>query len=256
MSKINETLNIVKAGSRSNKYSVLYPVFGNELDIICNATSSPGREISTVEVYVKGRKIQYAGEMADDGTWTMTIYNTPDLLHRRFFLKMIGGIHNFNTPKYINDNGGLDNSDLQGNGISISGDSTSSSGISSILGNVSDSISKINTAYNDIRSTFNSVKKTANSIKQFVNGDFSGAESLLGSTGYGKPWYMQEIIINQLGANSEITATTTLHNCFVTSVGPVEYSDETSDITTTEITFAFSGVSYGNSSEINIIEKY
>jgi len=257
MSKINEILHVIQAGSRANKYQVMYPIFGDEIDIVCHATSSPGREIVPVDVFVKGRKIQYAGESTDEGTWSMTIYNTPDLLHRRFFLKMIGGIHSFNTPGYITDNGGLDASDISGsNSISVEGSARNGGAISGLIGNISSSISKINTAYNDVKNALSSIQKTGNFIKQAINGDFTAVQTLLGSAGYGRPWYMQEIVINQLGENGEITASTTLHNCFVTGVGPIEYSDESAEITTSEITFAYSGISYGNNAEIDVIEKY
>lgn len=259
MSKINEILHVIQAGSRANKYQILYPVFGGEIDIVCHATTLPGREITPVDVFVKGRKIQYAGESTDEGTWSMTIYNTPDLLHRRFFLKMIGGIHSFNTPDYITDNGGLDASDISGsNSISAEGTARARSGgsINGLLGNISSSITKINTAYNDVKNALNSAQKTGNFIKQAINGDFTAVQTLLGSASYGRPWYMQEIIINQLGSDGKITASATLHNCFVTSVGPIEYSDESAEITTSEITFAYSGISYGNNAEINVIEKY
>ena len=45
MSKIQETLNLIQAGARTNKYRILYPVFGNDIDILCNAASLPGRTV-------------------------------------------------------------------------------------------------------------------------------------------------------------------------------------------------------------------
>ena len=257
MGKINDTLALIGAGARTNKFRVLYPVFGDEIDIICNATSSPGRELGTTEVFVKGRKIQLAGEMADEGTWEMTIYNTPDLLHRRFFLKMIAGIHNFQTPDYIIDTGSISNSELNGGtNLSVSGTANTSSGIADALGQISETVSKINTAYNSVKTTIDSISRTAGDIKAAINGDLVSLETLVGSTGYGRPWYMQEIILQQLNSKDQVSADTILHNAFITNVGPIEYADTEGELSTTTITFAYSGISFGNNSELPSIENY
>lgn len=258
MSKINETLRVIKAGARANKYRILYPIFGRDIDIICNATSIPGREINTVDAFVKGRKYQLAGEMSDDGTWEMTIYNTPDLLHRRFFLKMIGGIHNFNTPDYLMDGGSIPKTTLQaGTNFSISGKDESGDSFTGILNNISSSVTAINQAYNDVKYVLNSANRAADSIKRALDGDLNALESLISAAGYSStPWYQQEVLIQQLDHNDEVIATTILNNCFVTSVGPIEYSDETAEISTSTITFAYSGIEYGNYTEIPTIEKY
>ena len=260
MSKIQETLGLIQAGARSNKYRILYPIFSKDIDIICNASSTPGREVSTVDVFVKGRRYQLAGEMSDDGTWEMTIYNTPDLLHRRFFLKMIGGIHNFQTPDYLLDGGSLPYSDLNG-GTNLSVSGSVNTGIGGIAGafleDVSGVVSSINNAYNDIRTTFSAVQRTTDNIKRAINGDWESLESLVVSSGYSAtPWYQQEIIIQQLDNNDEVIATTTLNNAFVTNVGPLEYNDENGEISTSVITFAYSGIEFGSNTEIPSIENY
>lgn len=262
MSKIQETISTIKAGARTNKYRILYPVFGKELDIVCHSATAPGREISTVDVFIKGRKYQLAGEMADEGTWEMTIYNTPDLLHRRFFLKMIGGIHNFNTPDYLQDGGIVPPSKITGGtNLSVHGNDSGSSvfdgDLGDLLSNVSSAVGKINQAYTDIKSTFSAVKRTSNNIKQLINGDWTALETFISDNNYtAKPWYQHDIIIQQLDHNEEVIATSILNNAFVKSVSPIEYSDETQEISKTTITFAYSGIEYGTYSELPSIEKY
>ncbi len=258
MNKINEALRVIKSGARANKYRVLYPVFGKDIDIICNATSVPGRELGTTDVFVKGRKYQLASEMADDGTWEMTIYNTPDLLHRRFFLKMIGGVHNFQTPDYLMDGGSIPKTTLQaGTRFDVAGDANQGDSLSNIFNNIDSAVTSINQAYNDIKYVYNSALKTKESLKKAINGDWNALEALVSGAGYNStPWYQQEIVIQQLDHENRTVATTMLNNCFVTSVGPIEYSDESPEITTSTITFAYSGIEYGSYSEVPVIEKY
>ncbi len=259
MSKINETLALIQGGARTNRYRVLYPVFGNEIDIICSGSSMPGRELSTVEAYVKGRKFLLAAEMADEGSWEMTIYNTPDHIHRRFFLKMIGGIHNFQTPDYLNDGGSLPATTLDGGtNYSVSGTaSPQTSGIGGFLGRASDAASSINTAYNDIKYAFGTAKKISSDLKRVINGDWSSLEGLLSANGYSSSvWYQQDIVIQQLDHNDNAITQAVLHNCFVTSVGPISYSDESSEISTSDITFSYSGISFGFNTEIYSTELY
>ncbi len=259
MSKINETLSLIKSGARTNRYKILYPVFGNEIDIICFASSMPGRELSTVEAYVKGRKFLLAGEMADEGSWEMSIYNTPDHIHRRFFLKMIGGVHNFQTPEYLNDGGSIPPPSLDGGtNYSVSGTSVpASSGLGGFIGRLSNASTKINTAYNDLKYAFGTAKKIKSDLKKAINGDWSALEGLLSKNGYSSSaWYQQDIIIQQLDHNDNPITQTVLHNCFVTSVGPVSYSDESSEISTSDINFAYSGISYGFNTEIYSTETY
>ncbi len=259
MSKIQDALNIIKSGARNNKYRVLYPVFGNEIDVVCKSTSMPGRSLGTVEVYVKGRKVQLAGEASDGDSWEIEFYNVPDHLHRRFFLKMIAGVHSNTTPDYLNDGGSIPPSRIDsGTNLSVSGtDNSSGSSLPSLLNGISDSVTKINTAYNDIKNVWGSAKKVSSNLKQAINGDWSALQSLISENGYSStPWYQQEVVIQQLDQNDNPVTEAVLHNCFVTEVGPVEYTDESGDISTTTVSFAYSGISYGNNTEIPVIEQY
>jgi len=170
--KIASLTKVLQSGARNNKYRIIHPDFGEELDILCKASSMPGREISTVDIIVKGRKFQMAGDTADEGTWTFETYNTEDFLIRDYFSKMLYNIHSPHAPDYI------------------SGESKT---------------------IQDVSST---------------------------------PWYMRDIVIQQLNHQNEVVTSAILTNAFITKVGPIEYQDEIGEISTTEFTFAYSGVDY------------
>lgn len=264
MSKTTELLNLVKAGARSNKYRIIFPFFSEDIDILCNSTSSPGREMGTTEIFLKGRKFNIAGDMSDDGTWEFTIYNTPDLLVRRFFLKVVGGIQNFQTPETIEASfegasnltpvyGGLNNSNLGTVGGVID------SGILDVigLGGVGDAISSINGAYQDMKSNWNTIKALPTTVTNSLENGFSLVTNINSNNPYAnRPWYMSDVKIQQLDHNDEVISETLLNNAFITSVSPIEYNDELGEISTTTLTFTYSGIEYGNEREIRVIEKY
>lgn len=252
MSKINETLRTLQAGARNNKYRVIYPVLGQDLDIACNATTNPGRELGTVDVFIKGRKIQYAAEGLDEGTWELTMYNDPTLQHRNFFLEMINVIHSFAEPQYLSDNGGVQKSDLGINAINlganqqtnIGGDFSGWGKFGSFFNNVSNAVNAANTAYNNVANAFVQFQRVGRSIQDFANGDLAGLQEVFNINSYRRPWYMSEIVVEQLDNFGNAVSTTILHNAFISNVGPIEYSDETGDISTSTITFTYSGISY------------
>ncbi len=263
MSKIRDTLAVVQSGARNNKYRILFPLFGQEIDILCNATTNPGREIGTVEVFLKGRKYQMAGDMNDEGTWSMTIYNTEDFLVRSFFLMVIGGIQNFNTPLTMDDGynqlsvafNGFDYGNGQGN-IFNSGNQGRYDFLTSIgQGALSSTLDTINTVYNEMRSNWNTVSRAIDNVRDIINSNptaIAGGPILSNNAVYNgdgnyaaRPWYMSDIVIQQLDSNDKPVTTTTLHNAFASAVGSIEYTDETGDISKTEITFTYSGITYG-----------
>ncbi len=273
--KIRETLNLIQSGGRSNKYRILLNFFSpGDLDILCHATSMPGREVGTVEVYMKGRKFQLAGERTDSGEWEMTMYNTPDLAHRRFFLKVLAGIQNFNEPASMGNDLNIEDLYRGNTALNYSSNSPSADGRGSIggffgaIGNVVNQVSavqtKIDEAYREIRSGYQSIKNIGQNLKDFVDGnDAYGTtaaglgEVHKGASGYSSmPWYQQDIVIQQLNHNDEPISETILHNAFITSVGPVEYDDSTEGISTTNLVFAYTGISIGDNYNMAINERY
>ena len=84
-SKIRELEAVLGSGARNNKYRVIFPYFGREIDIQTHDVTAPGRSMGVAEVYLKGRKYQLAGDRSDEGTITLTFYNDPEMIIRRFF---------------------------------------------------------------------------------------------------------------------------------------------------------------------------
>jgi len=102
--KINELLSNVGPGARTNKYRVIFPVTGvnsNKFDVLCNEVAAPGRSISSVEVFLKGRKYLLSGDRAEEGTFTASFYNDPNLILRNIFLSMIESIESYETPNIV-----------------------------------------------------------------------------------------------------------------------------------------------------------
>ena len=262
MSKIRDTLAMVQSGARNNKYRLLFPLFGQEIDILCHASSNPGREMGTVEVYLKGRKYTMAGDMSDESSWTITIYNTQDFLVRNFFLKVIAGIQNFNTPITLDDEYSKSHDIFSGFNYSGAGSNlyqqesnyNTKDFLDSIgMGDLTDAMETVNIAYNEMRNLNNiNIGDNPNS---FIQADGRVANHGLGTAGVyngdgnyaARPWYMTDIIIQQLDHNDNPISETRLNNAFATAVGGIDYTDEVGEISTTEITFAFSGIEYGAS---------
>jgi len=240
-SKINDTLNKIQAGARNNKYRIFYDTLGEDFDIMVHSTSMPGREVSSTEVFVRGRKYKLAGEISDDGTWEATFYNDPDLLHRRFFLKMLDGIHNFNTPDYLLSGGERTESSLTGPDYFYSSDTLT---VGDFLGKINDTAKKINDLYYSVKALKTKVSRSVDYITKAINGDWDAIASIFSENNYQKPWYMQEIVIQQLDHEGRIVYSATLHNAFVTNVSPLEYQDEQGEISTTTVTFEYSGITF------------
>ncbi len=268
--KLHELQQTIGAGARSNKYRVLFPYFSQELDIQCHDIQSPGRSIGTVDIYLKGREFKAAGDRADQGTITLTFYNDPEFLIRRFFLKIIGGIQNYQTPQSIDqsmfeiaNSGDILPNDLNTYLNSIKNSETGSTipnlGINGLLGKVTDTVLAINNAYNQIKNNFNSIQTMAKSLSSGGLQELS-KEMDVTSVGYGfyvgKPWYMTDIKVLQLGPDEENLVETTLHNAFVSEVSQLEYTDEIGEISQTTLTITYSGISYGNDKEIRFLERY
>ena len=105
MSKIKDLEYYIQAGARTNKYRILFPYLGREMDIQVHTVSSPGRTLGVSEVFLKGRKYQIAGDRGDSGTMSVTLYNDPALMIRKFFLGVINDVQSFVTPKTVQGSG-------------------------------------------------------------------------------------------------------------------------------------------------------
>ena len=267
--KIHELQAALGSGARTNKYRVLFPYLGQELDIQCHDVQSPGRSLGTVDVYLKGREFKMAGDRADQGSIALTFYNDPYFFLRRFFLKVIGGIQNYHTPQSIENSlfelSGISNdlNDMYSQSLKIgeNGSATPSlfGEIGSFLGKTTDVVLAINSAYNQMKYNITSI---SNNITSLQNGGLAALETNMPITpvsyGFyvGKPWYMTDMIIQQLGPDEEVLSEMVLHNAFISEVGNVDYTDENGEISQTSLTVTYSGVSYGNDQEIRFLERY
>ena len=232
MSKIQDLERVLKAGARNNKYRVHFPVFGPEMDIQAHDVSAPGRAIGVAEVFLKGRKYQIAGDRGDDDSITLTFYNDPNLKLRRFFLQAISGIQSYGAPS------GISAYESTPSAFSFSNQSTNTEfDLSSILGKDGAVVEDIMEKYNQIQYNLGSLNKLAG-IDTLKVGSFRAS---------GAAWYQYDITIAQMDHNDHPISQTILHNAFVTNVSPLEYQDETGDISTTQLTIAYTSISVGNS---------
>jgi hypothetical protein len=54
--------------------------------------------------------------------------------------------------------------------------------------------------------------------------------------------YFKEITIQQLDHNGDVSSEVTLENAFINSVSPIEYTDEGGSVSTTNLSFTYSGI--------------
>jgi len=223
MNKIKELQNVLQSGSRSNKYKVYFPLLGKDFDIQCHDVGSPGRGLGVVDVYLKGREFKIAGDRADEGTITLSFYNDPELSIRRFFLLLLSGVQSYRDPSFLSSfNFNLESIQIP-------------------------EIPELSEIYKQI-------KYNINKIKTIQNIDFTVSENTVKSRGYsfftGRPWYMTDITIEQIGPDEEVLSETVLYNAWITNVGNIDYNDEVGEITLTPLTFAYSGIGYDNDFDI------
>jgi len=103
MSKISSLINNLKSGARSNKYRLMIPTseITRSLDIMCHATSIPGRIITPVDVVIKGRKTQIVGETSLSGSWSVTFYNDSNMIARKYFTQWMQDMHSLELRNSI-----------------------------------------------------------------------------------------------------------------------------------------------------------
>jgi len=209
--KIGELLSNIRSGARSNKYRVLIPTNDNNLsrnmDILCNASNIPGRAITPIDITIKGKKTQIAGETSLEGTWSATFYNTNSMGIRIYFDNWIQDIHNLNVPE------------IQNNGL---------------LG-----LEALNTAVRDVNSAINSFQRNVDRVSGVIKDPLG---TLFGS-GNVTPFYQRDITIQQLGtSDDDVPFDVTLLGAFPLSISSTEVSDNGEGISETEVTFAYSDI--------------
>ena len=115
---VTDLLHTLKAPALSSKYeititpplvlmgtNILNKILGgqtknpsqNDFKVLASATSLPGKTISTVEVYNRGRKYPIRGVATWEHQWDVTFYNTYDLKLRKFFEEWMYNIDKFDS---------------------------------------------------------------------------------------------------------------------------------------------------------------
>ena len=229
-SKIREVEAVLGSGARNNKYRVIFPYFGRELDIQTHDVTAPGRSMGVAEVYLKGRKYQLAGDRSDEGSITLTFYNDPHLIIRRFFLQVVAGIQNYNLPLTID--GAMPDRGTD---------------VMEIAGNIGQ---RAMIAFDEIRNNFKNIGDLFQSLtprtRENFHIDLKNHYSKRGSGIYqSAPWYQTDIRVQQLDHNGQVTAESVYHSAFITDVSTIDYQDEIGDVSTTTLTLAYTGASFG-----------
>jgi len=229
MSKIRELESVLGAGARDNKYRVIFPYFGRELDIQTHDVTAPGRSIGTVDVFLKGRKYQLAGDRSDEGQITLSFYNDPNMIIRRFFLQVIAGMQNFNVPVTI------DGGTLQ-----------AAPDVSTLAGTISQ---RAQVAFDEIKNNFTSISELFRSLQPNSSNrvEYKNHFNQRGvNVTQGMPWYQTDISIQQLDHNGNVMTDAVYHSAFITDVSDILYQDEVGNISSTTLTLTYTGVSYGD----------
>jgi hypothetical protein len=156
----------------------------------------------------------------------MAFYNDKNLSLRRLFLKILSSIQEYREPSYLGTEAGL---------------------LSGLQEAMSEKIT-------DVNEVLHQVQYNAINALDFLNNihNLSTPQKVGLKTGYGVPWYQTDIIIEQLGPDENTESITVLYDAFISSVNNISYTDETGEITQTEITINYSGVGYDYDQELKI----
>lgn len=180
-------------GVRSNTYLIEFSVPGSKskkIAILARSTSLPERDIGSVDMYWKGRRYKVRGETDLQSQYTINLTDDSEMIIRQLFDSWMKEIDD-TTPKSENATG-------------IFGD-------------------KIN----DLINTANGVVKFLNTAKTAFTFDRGlGFFKNVLTSNPGRPQYQQEVNIWQLSKTRNKVLGYKLQNCFPTSIGAVEVSDE------------------------------
>jgi len=213
--KLSELVQTLGSGARTNKYRVIFPFFGKELDIQCHEVSSPGRSIGVVDVYLKGREYKIAGDRADTSQITLVFYNDPNLIIRNFFLRVISEIQSYNTPDTVN-------TESIRNYVQTASEIFNAPGLNDLYSGIIGGINLIN-----------QVSYNIDNVLGFASGLTGGEIS---------PGYQYDISIQQLDEKGNVASETILMNAWISEVSEIQYTDETGEVSSTELTINYTGI--------------
>ena len=194
--------------SRANKYRVMLDVGDSRtLNIMCTEASMNGLISTPVDVWYRGRKAQMRGESSFNQTWSITFYNNVDLSYRHKFIEWMRRIHH----SKVQETGTLEAAVPAG------------------------ALGALKNAYGNISNAVNELSDTVNS---------GGLNVLNMLAGTATPSYQGEVKIFQLNDNGEEAYHQTLTGLFPVEVSNIDYSDSSTELTTTTVTFAFTDCTY------------
>lgn len=197
---------------RSNIYLLLVSVPGalsKKLAILCQSTSLPERTIGSVELFIKGRRFRVRGETDLQATYTVNFIDDSEMKVRELFMNWMREVDNTTLNKE--------------NALGIFGDFA-----------------------NDLVNGVSGIVKSINNIKTLFSFDkgLNFFQNAL-TNNEGSPYYMRDVEIWQLSKTREKVKGYRLTNCFVTSVGAVETSDEEVDaLSRFSVDFTYSDVEF------------
>jgi len=185
-------------GLRKNRYLLEIPVPGIEgekINVLCRSAGLPERNITTTDVFHKGRRYSVRGETDFIGTYEVSILDDSSMNIRKLFDKWLKKV---------------DNSKPQNNGI-FSGASYEE-GVGSILDNISAGVE-----------TANQIKNAVEDPLEELGGFLLGAIDAGQATSFAR--YQTDINVWQLSGKNEKVYGYKLQNAFPSSIGIVTLDD-------------------------------
>jgi len=203
---INNLLTSIKQGARSNKYRVIVDTDDGELDVLAIGCTMPGKSLTPVDVWYRGRKYQSRGETALPATLSVEFYNTSDLSHRHFFIDWMTQIHSTQVE-------------------------------------TAGQLEKLipSAALSAAKNVFGNLKRAYNDVNEAVKNPRSLLDRALNQY---NPFYEKNIKIFQLNGNEQETYYVDLIGAFPISVSDITYTNQAGDISTTTVEFAFTDILY------------
>lgn len=195
-------------GLRKNKYLIEIPVpgvSGRKINILCRSTSLPERNISTIDVYDKGRRYKVRGETDFPGVYNISILDDSEMNIRKLFDQWINLVDN-TKPRDDGILGALGNNFTQ----------------------AAEAISGVINAFNTLKSSF----------------EMDGGLSFILNGIDGNPGtvnYQTDVNVWQLDAKNNKIYGYQLQNAFPTTVGTVELDDgEENSLSEFSVDFTYS----------------
>jgi len=202
---ISELMSVIGDGARTNKYRIIVNLpDSREVDILCQNTSMPGKAITPVDVWYKGRRYQARGETQHNPSWTFTFYNQKNLKIRNEFWNWMNLVHNSKIGYF----GTIENFIPQH-------------------------------LMQDIKNTWGNINEFINDIGQVIEDPMS---IITGYNGMTVPYWQTNVKIYQLDGLGNETYHTELVGAFPIEISPIEYTDANGEVSTTTITMAYTDI--------------